>query len=160
MTTWPALLNAALLFLCCSMYFGTGWSMGLFSFPIRPQITVENYYLLFVPEVTAATKFFTWMTSVMLLSAAGMIWTEWGSALVWAPIVVLVAVSISTLLTIIVILPINNRMSAGITDPAELNQVLDKWETLNWIRISLWSVQWAAMIVWFVDKAHGAVGAA
>jgi len=51
-------------------------------------------------------------------------------------------------------------MSAGITDPTELNQVLDKWETLNWIRISLWSVQWAAMIVWFVDKAHGAVGAA
>jgi len=96
----------------------------------------------------------------MLLSAAGMIWTEWGSALVWAPIVVLVAVSISTLLTIIVILPINNRMSAGITDPTELNQVLDKWETLNWIRISLWSVQWAAMIVWFLDKAHGAVGAA
>ncbi len=156
MSPWPELLNAAFLFLCCSMYFGTGWSMGLFSFPIRPQVTVDNYYLLFVPEVTAATKFFTWMTMAMMASAAGMIWTEWGTTLLWAPVVVLVAIGASTLLTVIVILPINARMAAGITDPVELGQVLDKWESLNWVRISLWSVSWLAMIAWFVVKARGA----
>jgi hypothetical protein len=160
MISWPASLNAALLFLCCSMYLGTGWSMGLFSFPVRPKITVDNYYLLFVPEVTAATRFFTWMTMVMMASAVGMIWTEWHGALVWAPVVVLVAVSISTLLTVVIILPINKRMAAGITDPAELNRVLDRWETLNWVRISLWSVQWAAMIVWFMVKLHNGGGTA
>jgi hypothetical protein len=155
MNPWPELLNAALLFLCCSMYFGTGWSMGLFSFPIRPQITVDNYYLLLVPEVTAATKFFTWMTMVMLASAAAMVWTEWHAPLLWVPVVVLIAVSAATLLTVIVILPINAKMSAGITDPGELAQILDRWMTLNWVRIALWSVQWAAMIVWFVAKARG-----
>lgn len=155
MSPWPQLLNAALLFLCCSMYFGTGWSMGLFSFPVRPQITVDNYYLMFVPQVTAATKFFTWMTMVMMASAAAMIWTEWHTPLLWVPIVVLVALCASTLLTVVVILPINNRMAAHITDPRELGQVLDKWEALNWVRITLWSVQWAAMIIWFLLKARG-----
>jgi hypothetical protein len=160
MNPWPELLNAALLFLCCSMYFGTGWSMGLFSFPIRPQVTVNNYYLLFVPEVTAATRFFTWMTMVMMASGAGMIWTEWHTPLLWPPIVVLIALSASTLLTIIVILPINAQMAAGITRPMELNSVLDQWERLNWVRITLWSVMWAAMIVWFVAKARGIAAAA
>jgi hypothetical protein len=154
MSPWPEVLNAALLFLCCSMYFGTGWSMGLFSFPIRPQITVDNYYLLFVPEVTAATKFFTWMTMVMMASAAAMIWTEWGTPLLFVPIIVLVAVSAATGLTVIKILPINARMAAGIKDPVELGQILDEWEALNWVRIALWSVQWAAMIVWFIAKAR------
>lgn len=156
MSPWPELLNAGFLFLCCSMYFGTGWSMGLFSFPIRPQITVDNYYLLFVPEVTAATKFFTWMTIAMLASAAVMLWTEWSTVLLWPPVVVLVAISASTLLTVVVILPINARMAAGITDPVELGQVLDKWMMLNWVRIALWTVAWAAMIVWFIAKARGA----
>lgn len=154
MSPWPEVLNAALLLLCCSMYFGTGWSMGLFSFPIRPQITVDNYYLLFVPEVTAATKFFTWMTMVMMASAAAMIWTEWGTPLLFAPIVVLVAVIAATGLTVIKILPLNTRMAAGIKDATELGQILDEWMMLNWVRIALWSVQLAAMIIWFIAKAR------
>jgi hypothetical protein len=47
-------------------------------------------------------------------------------------------------------------MAAGITDPVELGQVLDKWMMLNWVRIALWTVAWAAMIVWFIAKARGA----
>jgi hypothetical protein len=152
---WPELLNAAFLLLCCSMYFGTGWSMGLFSFPLRPKITVDNYYLLFVPEVTAATRFFTWMTMAMMASAAGMIWIGWGTVPVWAPVVVLVAIAASTLLTVVVILPINAHMAAGITDAVELGQVLDRWMRPNWVRITLWTVAWAAIVVWFVAKSRG-----
>lgn len=70
--------------------------------------------------------------------------------------VVLVAIGASTLLTVIVILPINARMAAGITDPVELGQVLDKWEALNWVRITLWSISWLAVMAWFLVKARGA----
>lgn len=52
------------------MYFGTGWSLVLFWFPTGKELTVGNYYDQFVPQVTAATRFFTWMTTVMLASAA------------------------------------------------------------------------------------------
>ena len=61
-------INSILLATCVAMYFGTGWSLILFSFPIRPQLIVNNYYLHFVPQVTAPTHFFTWMTAVMLVS--------------------------------------------------------------------------------------------
>ena len=157
MPPWLRIANAALLFLCCSMYFGTGWSMGLFSFPIRPQLTVDNYYLVFVPEVAAATNFFTYMTSVMMLSAALMIYTEWRSWLRAVPIVVLVAVTASTALTIVWIFPYNDAMTAGIKDPAVLAATLLAWMNLNWARISLWTVMWAAMMLYFAVLAVAAL---
>ncbi len=43
-----------LLFACTSMYFGTGWSLVLFSFPTADQLTPDNYYSHFVPQVEAA----------------------------------------------------------------------------------------------------------
>jgi len=148
--SWFRALNSLLLATCVAMYFGTGWSLVLFSFPIRPQLTVSNYYLEFVPQVTAATHFFTWMTVVMMVSAVVMIVTERGSPLVWAPIIILAAaVAAATALTVIKILPLNNLMSAGITDAAELNSVLDKWIALNRVRVALWTVQWLAMMFYF-----------
>ena len=59
---WILRIIYAFLFLCVSMYFGTGWSLWLFSFPVTPQLTPAIYYLQFVPQVTAATEFFTQMT--------------------------------------------------------------------------------------------------
>jgi hypothetical protein len=145
-------INHSLLFLCVSMYLGTGWSLILFSFPIAPQLTVDNYYLQFVPQVTAATEFFTWMTVVMM--AAGLVMTvaEWCGKLRWVPIVVLLAVGASTLLTILVIIPLNNQMAAHITDPTQLKDVLSRWMMFNRIRVSLWTVQWAAMMFYFARK--------
>jgi hypothetical protein len=144
--------NHSLLFLCVSMYFGTGWSLVLFSFPIVPQLTVDNYYLQFVPQVTAATAFFTWMTVVMTAAALVMTATEWRCGLRWVPIVVLLAIAASTTLTILVIIPLNNEMAAHITDAAKLEDVLNRWMILNRIRVGLWSVQWAAMMYYFARK--------
>jgi hypothetical protein len=66
----PIVLNDLLLLACVSMYLGTGWSLVLFSFPIRPRLTVDTYYDQFVPQVTLATRFFTWMTTVMIAAAS------------------------------------------------------------------------------------------
>ncbi|MFP2925993.1 hypothetical protein ACLESO_12390 [Pyxidicoccus sp. 3LG] len=146
------LVNACLLFLCVSMYLGTGWSLILFTFPIAPELTVDNYYLQFVPQVQAATRFFTWMTLVMLVSAIVLFWGERRTALKWYPAAVFALVVVATLLTRFLIFPYNDAMAAGITDPAELSRVLAGWMRTNVIRVSLWTLQWLAMMGYFAHK--------
>jgi hypothetical protein len=145
--------NAALLLACASMYFGTGWSLVLFSFPIAPRLTPATYALPFVLPVEAATHFFTYMTIVMLVGAAVMIWGEWRTGYRWVPIVVLLAVLAATLLTTQIIFPANHEMEAGIATQARLDVVLARWMLLNRIRTGLWTVQWLAMTAYFVLKA-------
>jgi len=142
-------LNHALLFLCASMYLGTGWSLVLFSFPIAPQLTPDNYYLQFVPQVDAATRFFTYMTMVMLACAAIMIWAEWRTPQRWVPIAVLLGILAATGLTMWLIIPLNEEMGKHITDPARLKQVLGEWMNLNRVRVGIWTFQWACMMYWF-----------
>jgi len=148
-----AVLNDVLMLLFVSMYFGTGWSLILFSFQIAPKLTVDNYYLQFVPQVTAATRFFTVMTTLMLISDALMIWSLWGTALVWVPVVVILAVIVATGMTEIWILPLNKQMSAGIKDPGQLQGIIGRWMGLNRVRVGLWTVEWLAMAVFFGIKA-------
>ncbi|SDK98602.1 hypothetical protein SAMN05421823_10471 [Catalinimonas alkaloidigena] len=143
------LLNACFLFLCVSMYLGTGWSLWLFSFPIAPQLTPDNYYNQFVPQVTAATNFFRIQTMLMLLSAGLMVVDEWRSWRRWFPIGVLIGVMAATALTILYIFPYNASMAAGIQDQATLDDVLTKWMRLNRIRVSLWTFQWLCMMAYF-----------
>lgn len=146
------ILNHAVLFLCVSMYLGTGWSMVLFSFPSAPHLTPDNYYYAFVPQVAAATAFFTTMTKLMIALCIVMLIAEWKSGFRWAPIVVLLAVFAATGLTLKYIFPLNDAMSKGIKNAAELQQTLGHWMFLNKIRVSLWSAQWAAMMVYFSGK--------
>ena len=142
-------LNHAVLFLCTSMYLGTGWSLLLFSFPIAPQLTVNNYYLQFVPQVTLATQFFTYMTTLMILLAIMMTIAEWKTLLRWIPIIVLIGIVAATGLTIVFILPLNDMMSKGITDPVQLKSILNEWIFLNQIRVALWTIQWLSMMIYF-----------
>ncbi|MDZ7606280.1 MAG: hypothetical protein U5K79_12000 [Cyclobacteriaceae bacterium] len=141
--------NKILLLACTSLYFGTGWSLVLFSFPIADQLTPDNYYMQFVPQVQAATAFFTYMTMVMMVSSVIFIIDEWKSSKKWYPIIVLVLVILATALTILFIFQYNEQMEAGITDQAVLQEVLKKWMTLNTIRVSLWTLQWLTLAVYF-----------
>lgn len=145
-----------LLFACTSMYFGTGWSLVLFSFPTARDLTPDNYHSHIVPQVQAATKFFTWMTNLMIVLAIIMIVAEWGEPLGWVPWVVLAGVVAATALTILGIFKHNKRLTEGINDPDELTETLAAWMKLNVWRVSLWTVQWLAMAVWFVAAATGA----
>ena len=141
--------NHILLLLCASMYLGTGGSLVLFSFPGATDLTPDNYYMQFVPQVQAATTFFTTMTKVMLACGVVMLIAEWRRPIVWVPVVVLLAIVASTVLTLQTIIPLNTRMAAHITDPAELREVLSRWMQLNRVRVGLWCVQWAAMAWYF-----------
>jgi len=146
-------VNEVLLLLFVSMYFGTGWSLVLFSFPIQPQLTVDNYYLQFVPQVTAATRFFTVWTALMLVSASLMIVSLWGTALAWLPVIVILAVIAATVLTGVWLLPLNKQMSAGIKDPAQLRSIIGRWMALNRVRVGIWTLEWLAMAAFFGIKA-------
>jgi hypothetical protein len=145
-------LNHSLLFLCTSIYLGTGWSLVLFSFPVAPSLTTDNYYMQFVPQVTAATKFLTWLTLLMIALAIVMLIAEWRTRFRWVPIVVLLGVLAATGLTMKFLLPLNQEMAARITDPDRLGQVLTKWMSLNRVRVGMWTVQWLAMMVYFAVK--------
>ena len=132
------------------MYFGTGWSLVLFSFPIADQLTPANYYTQFVPQVTSATLFFTGMTKVMIVCCLILIIEEWKTSRKWFGIGIVLAVVLATALTIIYIFPYNKRMADGINSAEELKEVLHKWINLNIIRVSIWTVQWLLMMIYFL----------
>jgi hypothetical protein len=152
-------LNAALLFACVSMYFGTGWSIALFSIPVIPQFTPENYYYAFVPEVANATAFFTIMTQVMIVCGLIMIVAEWKTNYRWLPIIVLLLVIASTALTVYIIFPINKEMADGIKTATALQQTFASWKFLTEVRVAIWSLQWTSMMLYFGLKANAAAGA-
>jgi hypothetical protein len=140
------------LFLCASMYLGTGWSLTLFTLPGRHAMTVDTYYDQIMAPIQRATRFFTWMTLVMVACAIALIVAEWGSWYVLAPIAVLVAVVAATLLTTLVIFRFNRRLRERIRDEGELRQVLERWVFWNWFRLGLWTSQWVAMAVYVALK--------
>lgn len=147
------LLNHVVLLLCCSIYLGTGFSLVFFQLPLEPDLTPANYHLIFVAPVTAATHFFTYMTIVMLVAVVLMLATEWLSGIRWVPVVVLLCLVASTLLTIQVIIPLNKQLATGVSDPGILKTVFREWANLNRVRFALWVVQWAAMANWFYRMA-------
>ncbi|RZF27179.1 DUF1772 domain-containing protein [Paraburkholderia sp. UYCP14C] len=143
------IVNHVFLLLCTSMYLGTGGSLVLFSFPIASQLTPDNYYLQFVPQVSAATAFFTTMTKLMLASGVVMLIGEWRQPTRWIPIVVLLGVFIATFLTLKWIFPLNAEMASHIKDAIRLHEVLNEWMRLNRIRAGLWCIQWLSMAWYF-----------
>jgi hypothetical protein len=148
--------SKVLLFACVSMYFGTGWSLVLFSFPGASELTPGNYYAQFVPQVTAATVFFRAMTIVMMICCIILVIEEWHSRLKWYGVSIFLAIILATALTIVYIFPYNRSMEAGISSQQELRSVLTKWMRLNIIRVSIWTVQWLLMMFYFLVKTRKA----
>jgi hypothetical protein len=149
----PLIINNAILFFCCSIYLGTGISLVFFQLPLEPKLTVDNYSMIFVEPVANATQFLTYMTVVMLVTGLVMLATEWLSGMRWVPLVVLGALIASTLLTVYALFPYNDELTRGITEPERLRETFASWAGLNRIRVSLWVVEWLAMMAYFATLA-------
>src|SRR4051794_36133844 len=130
------LTDATVLLLCASIYLGTGVTLAFFLFPIAPLLTPATYREPFVLPVTYATKFFTYMSIVMLLGSIGLVILDWGTTRWLLPGVYLLLTVAATGLTLWRIFPYNRRMAEGITDAAELQDVLSKWRRVNTVRAS------------------------
>lgn len=152
-------LNNALLFMGVSIYFGTGWSTAIFQFPVMRSMTPENYRLHFIPQIAAATNFFTFLVSLMVTTCLIMIVVEWKRPGRLLPIMLLVAIIGATCLTYFVIFPVNAVLRAGITDQRTLDQVIARWKVLTEIRVAIWSFEWLLLILWFGRKAYQAESA-
>ncbi|MDQ4047944.1 MAG: hypothetical protein M3131_00965 [Actinomycetota bacterium] len=144
---------AAFMLLFASMYLGTGWSLVLFSFPLAPRLTPETYALPFLEPIRNATRFFTVMTTAMLVAGAALTVGEADSEYLWVPIVYLAGVIGATLVTVVLIFPYNQELRAGVTDPDRLRVVLRKWMRLTVVRVVLWTTQWVAVALYLVLKA-------
>ena len=147
------LLNNSLLFMAVSIYFGTGWSTAIFQFPVMPQMTVNNYYLHFIPQIDAATNFFRFLVTLMGVTGLVMIVGEWKTRFRWVPILVMLAVAGATCLTVFVVFPVNDILRKGITDQAQLVEVIDRWKNLTRVRVGIWSFEWALMMFYFAASA-------
>ena len=150
------LLNNVTLLLCCSVYLGTGVSLVFFQLPLEPQLTVDNYYLAFVEPVRYATTFFTYTTILMLITGSIMLVSEWFSGLKWPPIIVLLGVIAATAVTLVLIFPLNQELTAGVTDDARFAAVFGRWADYNRLRAALWLLQWLAMMYYFYALARRA----
>ena len=151
------LLGYAILFAGVSIYFGTGWSTVIFQFPTLPELNVSNYYLHFVPQVAAATTFFTILVPVMCIICIVMMKAEWRTRFRWVPIVVLVAIIAASSVTYFLIFPINREMAARITDAQQLTTAINKWVQYTWYRVVIWTIEWVTLMYYFAARAYQAL---
>ena len=147
-------LNNAILFAGVSIYYGTGWSTAIFQFPVMPHLTPENYYLHFIPQIDAATVFFTVLVTVMLINCGVMLIVEWKTKYRWIPIAIAILVIVATCVTVFLVFPINDVFRAGVTEQAELFELVDRWIAWTWVRTALWSLEWVVMMYYFADNLY------
>jgi hypothetical protein len=107
-----------------------------------------------VPQVAAATTFFTILVPLMCLICLVMIKAEWHTRFRWVPIVVLLAILAASSVTYFLIFPINREMAAHISDPAPLSIAIGKWVQYTWYRVGLWSLEWVTLMYYFAARAY------
>lgn len=148
------IVNNALLFMAVSIYFGTGWSTAIFEFPVMKLLDVDNYYLHFIPQIDAATNFFTALVTLMIVTGLIMLKCEWRTRFRWVPLTVLLLVVGATCLTYFVVFPVNDLLRAGVEDQETLVELMARWKLLTQVRVAVWSLEWLAMIYYFGSKVY------
>ncbi len=145
-------VNHTLLMFGTTMYVGVLWSLKFFWFPTWHKLTPANYYEQFVPQTTAATKFFTVVVPVMFLACVFMAIDEWKTRLRWLPIAAALTLGAATFVGAGQILPINKQLRAGITEQAQLTELMTKWISLNEFRFWALTVLWLLVMYYFIAK--------
>jgi len=148
------LLNLFCFWFGTTAYAGVLWSLHFFWFPSWRGLRVDNYYDQFIPQTTAATKFFTIVVPVMFLSLIVITIHEWRSKLKWISIAGFLTLGAATFFGTLRILPINHKLKEGVTDQAQLTEMLDKWIDLNETRFVLLTILWLLLVAYVTCKGR------
>jgi len=148
-------LNNAYIFFCASLYLGLFWSLHFFWFPNYPTtLTVNNYYDAIIPQTDTATRFFFITIPIMAVAIGIMLYTEWKTKLRWVPIAWIFGLLIPVLVQQIFIENVNDAFKAGVTDPAQLQELLAEWMFLNDVRGVILTIMWCITMYFFIAKAR------
>jgi hypothetical protein len=153
-TAWVG--GALLLF--ASMYLGTGWSLVLFQFPGAAETTRRQQFPdRFGRPVRTAVGFFSVWSLLMVVGSTVLTVAEWDQGgYRWGPLVYLVTAVGATAFTVVFILPVNRALYVDLDDDERFRTLLVRWMRLNVVRTFIWTVEWAAIALWFVALARSA----
>lgn len=147
-------LNHACIFFGATLYCGVLWALRFFWFPTWRHLTPDNYYQQFIPQTSAATRFFTVVVPIMLFCNLVMIFSEWKGKLRWTAIAALLCIGGATFVGQLYIIPINKILAQTTTDPVQLTSLLGRWMSLNDIRWVLLTIMWVVMMYYFIAKGR------
>ena len=103
-----------------------------------------------------ATGILTYMTILMAITGLIMLASEWLSGFRWPPIIVLSVVAAGAIIGVVFIFPINEQLTAGLTDNAEFATLFGQWANYHRTLAALWLLQWLAMMYYFSALARQA----
>ncbi len=145
-------LNHGYLFFGTTLYVGVLWALHFFWFPSWQHLAVDNYYDQFIPQTSTATRFFTIVVPLMLLTGAIMVWQEWSTRFRWYPIAALACLGTATIVGTLRIIPVNKILAGHITDQEQLTALLRRWMSLNDIRWVLLTLMWLVLMTYFFRR--------
>lgn len=147
-------LSNAYVFFCASIYLGMFWSLHFFWFPNYPStLNLDNYYNAIIPQTTLATKFFFITIPIMAAALVVMLISEWKTKLMWVPLAWIPGLSIPVVIQQAYIEDVNTQFSAGLTDEATLQTLLEEWMFLNDLRWIILTIMWVITMYFFIAKS-------
>jgi uncharacterized membrane protein len=150
-------LNLIVLWFGTTAYAGVLWALH-FLVPNLAHSARRKHYDQFIPQTTAATRFFTVVVSLMFLSLIVIIVHEWRTRLKWAALAAFLTLGAATFFGTLRILPINHKLKEGVTDQAQLTEMHNRWINLNETRFVLLTLLWIIFVYYIFRK--GRLGAA
>lgn len=148
-------INNGYIFFCSSVYLGLFWSLHFFWFPHYPKtLHVSNYYDAIIPQTTTATHYFFVTIPIMGVAILIMLLTEWKGKLRWVPLAWIPGLVIPVYVQQHFIETINAKFIAGVSDEAQLHDLLRHWMSLNDIRWVILTVMWFITLYFFLAKAR------
>lgn len=147
-------ISNAYIFFCASIYLGMFWSLHFFWFPNYPStLNLSNYYDAIIPQTTLATKFFFITIPIMIVCLVIMLISEWKSKFMWVPLAWIPGLFAPVIIQQAFIERINDEFSAGVSDEARLQVLLDDWMYLNDLRWIILTIMWGITMYFFIAKA-------
>lgn len=154
--SWLALANAMFTAFAASFYMGLMLVVRFFLQPAWKSLTLDTVDVYFGQPIAAATKFLRFMFVPYLLSAALLVWIGWGHPV--AVVCAWIATACYAFLAVWFLLkmaPVNARLLSGeLGGEAELGTLIEKWNSLNQVRVVTTVVYWLAALGFLVGAHH------